>query len=86
MKLLAGLTAQHVLMWVGSVCVCSSLLTRKGDATFHVSLSNSLQSSTMIKGRSLFEFQGQGLDVKVTVYKYGNYLLNTIEIKLLSSS
>ena len=31
-----------------------------------------------------FEFQGQGLDVKVTVYKYGNYLLKTIEIKLLS--
>ena len=33
-----------------------------------------------------FEFQGQGFDVKVTVYKYGNYRLNTIGIKLLCSS
>ena len=42
---------------VGSVCVCSSLLTRTEAATFHVSLSNSLQTSTMIKGRSLLSFK-----------------------------
>ena len=42
---------------VGSVCVCSSLLTRKEAATFHVTLSNSLQTSSMIKGRSLLSFK-----------------------------
>ena len=70
---------------VGSVCVCSSLLTRKETATLYVSLSNSLITSTIITSIP-FEFQGQGLDVKVAAYKYGNYLLSTIEIKLLSSS
>ena len=40
-----------------SVCVCSSLLTRKEAATFHVSLSNSLKTSTMIKGRSILSFK-----------------------------
>ena len=44
----------------GSVRVCSSLLTRKEAATFHVSLSNLLQTSTMIKGRSLLSFKVRG--------------------------
>ena len=44
----------------GSVCVCGSLLTRKEAATFHVSSSNLLQTSTMIKGRSLLSFKVRG--------------------------
>ena len=59
MKFLAGLTAQYV--FVGLVLyVCSSLLTRKEAATFHVSLSNLLQTSTMMKGQSLLSFKVRG--------------------------
>ena len=83
MKFLAGLTAQHVL-WVGSVCVCSSFVNTKRGCNISCILIKLTTNIYHDKKTIPFEFQGQGLDVKVTVYKYGNYLLKTMEIKLLS--
>ena len=74
---------------VGSVCVCSSLLTRKEAAAFHVSLSNSLITSTMIKGRTLLSFkvrvrrQDHGVQIwKLPLEHYRDQTVEFILIKL----
>ena len=84
MKFLAGLTAQHVFVGlVLYVCVQFLVNTKRGCniSCILIKLTTNIYHD---KKTIPFEFQGQGLDVKVTVYKYGNYLLKTIEIKLLS--
>ena len=83
-EIFGRINSSTCFLWVGSVCVCSSLLTRKEAATFSCILIKLTTNIYHDKKTIPFEFQSQGLDVKVTVYKYGNYLLKTIEIKLLS--
>ena len=83
MKCLAGLTAQHVFVGLVLYVCVYFLVNTKRDCNISCILIKLTTNINYDKRTIPFEFQGQGLVVKVKVYKYGNYLLNTIEIKLL---